>query len=185
MLTLVLHIIVGYKKSESQMKKHQGLILFTLIIISSLIVGCSQKGESLYEFDAILVSGKSISKSDFKGKIIVINIWATWCGPCKNEIPELNALVSSYEDNEDIVFLAITDENTVKIEKFLGVNSFKYQQIIDGKELINHIHTSIIKSIPRHIIVDQKGIIRFEFDGAADNIESILAEEIEKLREGV
>ena len=55
--------------------------------------------------------------SDYRGKTVFLNYWATWCGPCRHEIPAINKLVDAYRDR-DVVFLAITDEDFATIEKF-------------------------------------------------------------------
>jgi thiol-disulfide isomerase/thioredoxin len=55
--------------------------------------------------------------SEFRGKVVFLNYWATWCGPCRHEIPAINKLVETHRGS-DVVFLAITDEDFAVIEKF-------------------------------------------------------------------
>ena len=72
--------------------------------------------------------GKTVKLSDFKGKKVYINMWASWCGPCMREIPELEKTYQKLKDNKDIVFLSMTSPND---------SEFKNQSPQDkGKDVI-------------------------------------------------
>ena len=86
------------------MKKR--VIFFYLILLASFQISNAQKAfDQLKYEDLELLDGSILKKEDYKDKIVVINIWGTWCNACLTEIPELNELVAKYKD-EDIVFLA-------------------------------------------------------------------------------
>ncbi len=88
-------------------------------------------GTLIYEHISLL-DGTVLPKSALQDKIIIANIWATWCRPCLEEIPDLNALVASYEDRTDIIFLAIASsdrDNSLKVEKFLEKSVFRFQHL--------------------------------------------------------
>src|SRR3989337_2651577 len=59
------------------------------------------------------INGKKVSLTDFKGKVVLINFWATWCGPCKAEMPSLNSLYSTFK-NEGFVVLAVSIDTSEK-----------------------------------------------------------------------
>lgn len=134
------------------------------------------------EFTATTLNGNTINPANLKGKIVVLEIWATWCGTCVLEIPELNSLVEKYKNDTSIVFLAITDDSKTKIEKFLSDRPFAYQQIVDAKNLKNIFQPGISKEIPKHIVVDRNSKIILDISGGSDTIAQQLANTIEQLK---
>jgi len=89
-----------------------------------------------------------------RGKIVILEFWATWCGPCRGAIPHLNDLVQKYR-NQPVEFLSITDEEEWKVKNFLGV------QPISGKIGLDRSRTTFssyqISFIPKTVIVDKNG----------------------------
>ena len=114
------------------------------------------------------VENKTYSLSDFKGKYVFIDIWATWCGPCLQQIPALKKLEHQYQD-KDIVFVSISVDKAsahdkwkrmVKEKEMVGIQLFA-DNSFDSK----FIKAYSITSIPRFIIIDKEGNI---YDGNAD-----------------
>ena len=72
--------------------------------------GESEKGMTAPDFEVTLLSGKTVKLSDYRGKRVLLNFWATWCGPCQREMPDIQAM---YEDlglnEEDVVVLAVAN----------------------------------------------------------------------------
>lgn len=135
--------------------------------------------EPAFLFKAEDMDGNTIELYRLRGKIVVINFWATWCGPCKREIPDLNRLVEKFKEDTSVVFLAITDEPKKKIKDFLKETPFFYQIIPNAKEVLRKY---LVKSIPMHLIIDKNGYIQFMHVGAIPGIEVILEEEIKALK---
>jgi thiol-disulfide isomerase/thioredoxin len=97
------------------------------------------------------------------GEAVVINVWATWCGPCIKEIPELNELVEKYKD-QGIRFLAFTNETTAVYDAFLKKRAdftFDYEMSFANSQAIAFINTFDKqyqgRAIPLHILVDRDG----------------------------
>ncbi|HSZ26103.1 MAG TPA: TlpA disulfide reductase family protein [Cytophagaceae bacterium] len=107
------------------------------------------------------INGTKISLSDFKGKIIYLDFWATWCGPCQAEIPYSRNLQETFKENPNIVFINISfDQDTKKWQKVVRAKKMMGTQLIsiNGKE--SDVITSYnVKTIPRFIIIDKNGLI--------------------------
>ncbi len=162
-------------------KKLIKIILF--IALPFLFLSCSDNtGTKLPDFTATTLTGKVIHSKDLKGKVIVLKIWATWCGSCVVEIPQLNSLVEKYKNDSTIVFLAITDDSKTKIEKFLLDRPFAYQHIVDAKVLKNIFQPGLSKEIPQHIVVDKALNIVFDVSGESSTIAEQLSAKIEQLK---
>lgn len=149
------------------------------------------KAIQAYDFTAMDKDGKTVKLSDFKGKKVYINMWASWCGPCMREIPELEKTYQKLKDNKDIVFLSITSPNDSEFKnqspqdkgkdvilnkaKELGVT---YPVLFDVNDrfIINYA----IRSFPTHIFINSDGTIGNRIAGAVT--EESLTKEIEKLK---
>jgi thiol-disulfide isomerase/thioredoxin len=122
------------------------------------------------------LNGDSISISDFSGKYVVINWWATTCGPCRQEIPGLNTLVDKYQTNSDIVFLAVAFDKKSDLEYYLNLKEFKYIQTLGDKEIAKLFG----ESFPKNIIVNPQGMITYYSEGGHENRYLDIDEELKR-----
>jgi thiol-disulfide isomerase/thioredoxin len=146
----------------------------------------SQKGIRAYDFTAISADNKQIKLSDFKGKLIFIDVWATWCGPCLSQKPNVLKLAERYKNNPDVVFLMVSvDSSKDKWKKYLSKRDFNpYVQelfIEDGmySEFGNMYN---VKSIPKYILIDKDSkIINSNLDEPSPNIEKMISEHLKEV----
>lgn len=106
------------------------------------------------------INGKDVSLSDFKGKLVYMDIWATWCGPCIMQMPALKELEEKYK-NEDIVFLSISidpEKDKGEWEKMVKEENLKGVQLYAGQESNFPIDYKI-EYIPRFILISPNGDI--------------------------
>ena len=114
-----------------------------------------------HDFTLKKVSGESVSLSDWAGQVRLIDFWATWCAPCREEIPWLKELQRTYGD-EGFTILAISDENAEIIRKFVEENEITYVNLVDPGEATSRY--SVI-SLPAAFLVDRDGNLVEEFRG--------------------
>lgn len=115
-----------------------------------------------YDFTFRDIEGNDVSLSDFKGKNVYIDVWATWCGPCKAEAPHWKRLAEEYKDRTDIIFLGVSVDKEEDYDKWAtAVKSGDLAgiQIFAGKDsgMINRAYE--VTGIPRFIVVDKEGKI--------------------------
>ncbi|MDR2271621.1 MAG: TlpA family protein disulfide reductase [Sphingobacterium sp.] len=110
--------------------------------------------------------GETVQVSDLKGKVVFINFWATWCGPCRAEMPSINVLYDKFKDNPAVVFLIVEIEGDkekaaafVKNEKLTLPISYPNSDI--PKEWLS-------ESIPTTVILDKEGNLATRHEGMAD-----------------
>jgi thiol-disulfide isomerase/thioredoxin len=134
-------------------------------------------------FDLADVKGKRWSLADLKGKVVFVNIWATWCGPCRMELPLFQKLYDRLKDRKDVVALTFNiDENPGVIEPFLKQNAFTFP-VLPALAYVQNFFT--VTSIPRSWIVTADGTLREErvgFDGDPDKWVDDAIKEIEKAK---
>ena len=108
------------------------------------------------------LNGKNVKLSDFKGKVVIINFWATWCPPCKAEIPDFIELYKTYQ-KKGLVILGIALDNKEKVVKFVKDNGINYP-VLMGNQEVSNLYGGI-SGIPTSFVVDRKGIIKNVFVG--------------------
>jgi thiol-disulfide isomerase/thioredoxin len=108
---------------------------------------------------------KEIALSDFKGKVVYVDIWATWCGPCKREFPAMKKLESEYQNNDNIVFIGVNTDRTKDKQKwldFIEAEQLPGVQLFAGDEANDAIMKPYqISGIPRFILVGKDGKMIF------------------------
>ena len=104
------------------------------------------------------VNGKEVSLSDFKGKVVLVDVWATWCGPCRGEIPHLKKLEQEMHGT-DVVFLGVSVDEAKDKQKWLD---FIKKEELGGIQVHASGWSKIaqdykIKGIPRFMVFDKQG----------------------------
>jgi len=91
---------------------------------------------------------------DLRGKVILLNFWATWCPPCRKEMPDLEALYLRFKD-QGFVVLAISDEDASKVSPFLAERNITYPVLLDpGRKVNGQLQ---IEGIPKSFVYDRSG----------------------------
>lgn len=126
------------------------------------------------------LEGDSLNINDFKGKLVVINLWAKWCSACFMEMPQLNQLVEKYK-NSNVVFLALAPDNKEDILKVLENRKFDYSIGLISYDLANKFFGGN-SAYPQHIIIDRSGKVIFRQFGAATNDIEMLGKIIERMK---
>ncbi len=123
----------------------------------------SQKGTKGYDFTAFKLDGTELKFSDLKGKIVVIDTWATWCGPCINQRPNMIELAKRHKDNPDIIFLMVSVDSSVdRWKKYVTrTNENQYGLEVNIPDGMNGEFGDkyLIKAIPKYILIDKDGVI--------------------------
>lgn len=149
------------------------LVLFlTLFLIfgfnstaSALEIGTKAENFKLADLE-----GKIVSLSDFKGKIVILNFWATWCPPCKEEMPDFDSMDRELKKSKEAVLLAInmTDgkrDTKEKVVDFINKNKYGMQVLLDTEGKAAGIFN--IRWLPTTAVIDSNGILRGQILGGA------------------
>lgn len=114
-------------------------------------------GKPAPSFTLTDLSGKEHSLSDFRGKAVALDFWATWCAPCRKELPDLAEVAKNLE-SEGIVLLTINAESKEKVEKFLKDINISPTVLLDKDKTIMAKYN--VQAIPMLFLIDRKGVIK-------------------------
>ena len=117
----------------------------------------------IYDFSLSLLNdttNKEIKLSDFKGSVVLLNFWATWCGPCIVEIPEFNELYKKYKDQGfEILGVSVSDTKQ-QLEKFQKKFDVHYKILYSNPEVINEVNMNYgVNSVPLSYLINRDGYV--------------------------
>jgi len=105
------------------------------------------------------LAGKSWSLKELRGKVVLVNFWATWCPPCRKEMPDLDALYQRFAP-KGLVILAISDEDAAKVQPFIAEHHITYPILLDPGRKVNEMFR--VEGIPKSFVYNREGKLAAE-----------------------
>lgn len=118
------------------------------------------------DFEMTFLDGETLSFEEYRGKKVLLNFWATWCGPCVGEMPAFQKLADEYP--EELVILAVNcSEDQKTVQKFVQSKGYTFPVVLDTEGTIQAIFGGVT-TIPLTVIIDEEGYIVTASKGAVD-----------------
>jgi len=178
---------------EEKPKNKEGFSIGSIVLLGSIVVAAVIVGIALMrqnqvqptggrapEFGFTTFDGETFELEDFRGQVVVLNFWASWCGPCAYEAPDLQYLWEEYED-DGVVFIGIAyADNGPNSLAFLERYGITYYNAPDVRTYISELYR--IEGVPETFVIDQNGDIVEFFLAPVDELQ--LTAVIDPLLEG-
>ncbi|MGQ9799016.1 MAG: TlpA family protein disulfide reductase [Ignavibacterium sp.] len=130
------------------------------------------------DFKLKTLEGKEVKLSDYRGKIVIIDFWATWCPPCRKGIPELISLQEEFKKDLVVIGISLDQQNTIKdLKPFIEYYKINYPVVLGNEKVVKDYGG--IYAIPTSFIIDQKGNIVDTHIGLVPK--TVLVEQIKSL----
>jgi thiol-disulfide isomerase/thioredoxin len=148
-----------FKDTKQKDSKSQGQNTSSGVSYAVKSVGMADKKNDMIDF-SWSENGKEVKLSDHKGKVILLNFWATWCPPCRKELPDL-AQISAELKGKDFVMIGVSvDDNQEILDKFLQTNKIPYTVVFEPNELVGKYMMTAGQTqnvVPQTYIIDKEG----------------------------
>ena len=130
-------------------------------------VEAKEKPPIAHDFTLKNLDGKEVSLQQFRGKYLLINFWATWCGPCKIEMPSLEILYSRFKsDKFEILGISNDMFGDQVVRPYIKANNLTFPMLLDQRMIVSHQYG--IVSLPTTFLIDPQGKIIGVLQGAED-----------------
>lgn len=123
-------------------------------------------GKKAPDFILTDIHGKNLSLSSLKGRTVIINFWATWCPPCRAEMPSLNRLYKEYRTRGLVVLAISTDTSANVVKGYLNKNPFDFTILLDTDNKVSRQFR--VFSIPTSFLIDKNSVIIQRYIGEED-----------------
>lgn len=130
-----------------------------------VLKSASSLGQTDYQWELQTLDGEKINFSEFKGKVIFLNLWATWCSPCVAEMPSIQKLFNSFRNNKNVAFVLVSDEDEETVKKFIRKKKFDFPVYLRTTEPPSLFAS---RGIPATFILDKSGRVLFKHIGSAN-----------------
>ena len=110
-------------------------------------------------FETMTLAGDTVNLHDYRGQVVLVNFWATWCPPCKAEMPDIDAYYAANKEKGLVVLAVNAQEPAATVRSFIEQRSFTFPVLLDEKgEIVQQYR---IRSFPTSLIIDREGVIHY------------------------
>jgi cytochrome c biogenesis protein CcmG, thiol:disulfide interchange protein DsbE len=125
-------------------------------------------GDKAANFKLEALDGSTVSLEQLKGKVVFLNVWATWCGPCREEMPSMETLYDELRSNHDFVMLAVSQDTKGRlvVAPYVEKNGYHFKVLLDPENKVGEAYD--VSGVPETFIIDREGRIVAHHMGAFD-----------------
>jgi peroxiredoxin len=148
-------------------KRNWGASLGIALAFALLLAGCAEsgadgargidKGDRAVDFTLKMLDGREVSLDDYLGSPVLINFWATWCPPCRAEIPDLEAAYQAHKADGLVVLGVSVQDKPEIVDPFIDIMGMTYPIVLDTNAQV--MNTYRLLGLPTTIVVDRDGVI--------------------------
>ncbi|MFZ5724325.1 MAG: peroxiredoxin family protein [Pseudomonadota bacterium] len=161
--------------------RHFASLLAALLLAGAAVsaTAADVTGKPAPDFTLKATSGKNVRLAEKRGDVVMINFWATWCGPCRQEMPHLEKLHGKYKDLGFTLLGVNVESDTTGMAKFLKDVPVSFAILNDGANRVAKLYG--VDGMPSTVIVDRNGTVRFVHRGYKPGYEQKYEQQIKQL----
>ena len=125
------------------------------------------------------IDGRNLRLAEQRGQVVLVNFWATWCGPCKQEMPHLNRLYDRYRSAGFVLLGVNVDEDFKQAQAAAGKLGLHFPVLFDGDKTVSRLYD--LQSMPATVLIDRDGRVRYLHRGYRDGLEAAYEQQIREL----
>lgn len=131
--------------------------------------GLVRQGQPAPDFSLPALSGETVRLNDLKGQVVLVNLWATWCPPCKAEMPVIDAFYKAHQAAGFTTLMVNMQEDGTTVSDFIKANGLSFPVLLDGQGELMNLYG--VRGLPATFILDRNGQVRYIQSGAITEAE--------------
>jgi thiol-disulfide isomerase/thioredoxin len=153
--------------------------IFAVAVLLAVSMARAASPESAPDFTLKSASGANLKLSEFRGEVVLVNFWASWCGPCRQEMPLLSELHEQYRDLGFTVLGVNVEEDTRKARKLLEDAPVSFPVLFDSDSVVSREYDVV--AMPSTVLVDRNGKLRYLHKGYKPGLEAVYQQQVRDL----
>jgi peroxiredoxin len=153
--------------------------LAVLIAGGASAVPAGEANAPATEFSLTSLAGQPVSLSQYKGNVVLVNFWATWCGPCQQEMPLLDQMYKKYKPAGFTLIGVNVDKEAPAVKELLARKPVSFPVLLDPENSVSRAYK--VADMPSSVIIDRKGIVRYVHRGYRPGDENEYQDRIRQL----
>ncbi|MBI3562782.1 MAG: TlpA family protein disulfide reductase [Gammaproteobacteria bacterium] len=154
-------------------------VLLVMLGILTWNVQAAPAGQPAPDFALPNIDGKNIRLKELRGQVVLINYWASWCGPCRQEMPLLNDIYKKYNKLGFVILGVNVEQDSNKAKGYLRDVPVSFPILYDMQNQLSKLYN--INAMPTTVIVDRSGMIRYVHEGYKPGYEETYKKQIKEL----
>jgi peroxiredoxin len=165
------------------MVKRCSFILTIILFLTVCFSSPAFSAEKAADFTLPDINGKKVNLSEFRGKVVLLNFWATWCGPCRAEMPSLNNLYNEFKDKGFVVLAVSVDASEKPVKSFEKELKLSFPVLMDKNKAVSFDEYGVL-GLPTTFLIDKNGVMIEKIMGEREWDSPQMKEKILKLLGG-
>lgn len=139
--------------------RHAAFLVLLLVGVAPISADSRLQGQAAPDFVLKGMNGENLRLSEFLGEVVMLNFWATWCGSCRQEMPELERLYETYHSAGFVLIGVNVDDDAERAVKFVRALAVDYPILLDPRKSVAPLYQ--LGELPMSVLIDRAGVVRF------------------------
>ena len=150
-----------------------------LAVSAGLVSAAPAVGVAAPDFTLRTLNGPNMRLQEQRGQVVLVNFWATWCGPCRKEMPHLNRIADKYRSSGLVLLGVNVDDDVKNASDVAGKLGVKFPVLLDTDKKVSRLYD--LNSMPSTLVIDRSGRVRYLHRGYQDGYEDLYDKQIRDL----
>jgi peroxiredoxin len=155
------------------------VVAATLVVAAGAATPALTPASTAPDFTLHAMSGPNLQLKDQRGRVVMVNFWATWCGPCRQEMPQLNRLYEKYRASGFVLLGVNVDDDSSKAAEVANKLGVTFPVLLDTDKKVSKLYD--LSTMPSTVIIDREGKVRYVHRGYLTGYEDNYEKQIREL----
>jgi len=154
-------------------------VVVTLLLLVTTLSSHAAERPVATNFTLKSLAGENVRLSEYRGSVVMINFWASWCGPCRQELPVLDRLFQRYQRAGFVILAVNVEEDNQKAKNWVQELGLSFPVLFDNGQSVTDGYD--VKAMPSSVIIDRDGAIAYRHDGYKPGDEAVYQKKVAEL----